>query len=89
MIDEKKEIDAAKLRIDTCLSTHAAETALLGGDWERNVPQLRKEIQQLAEAGITWPASAPAAPPAAAASADAAEDGADTTDQQAQGDMGT
>jgi lambda family phage portal protein len=58
MIDEKKEIDAAAARIDNFLSTHASETALLGGDWERNLPQLRKEREQLADGGFTWPAVA-------------------------------
>jgi lambda family phage portal protein len=54
MINEEVEIKAAKLRLDNRLSTHAAETALLGGDWERNLPQIRKEAAQLNDAGLSW-----------------------------------
>jgi lambda family phage portal protein len=55
MINEKEEVTAASLRIDNFLSTHATETALLGGDWEKNLPQLRKEAAQLNDAGLKWP----------------------------------
>lgn len=53
MIDEKKEVEAAKLRIDMGISTRSEETAqLTGGDWEKKHPQSVKEHNMRKEAGL-------------------------------------
>lgn len=52
-IDEKKEIDAAKGRLGSNLTTHEQETIELnGGDFETNAKQLGKEQRLIKEAGI-------------------------------------
>ena len=53
-IDPVKEADGAIKRINNGLSTRAKETAALGGDWDSNIRQLTKELQQLKNAGM-WP----------------------------------
>ena len=52
-IDPVKETQAAKLRIETGLSTRSNETAAIGGDWEANYRQLVKERRMLAEGGLS------------------------------------
>ncbi|MCF6147281.1 MAG: phage portal protein [Candidatus Kuenenia sp.] len=53
MIDETKEVDAAKGRINISMTTIAEETAALTGtDWESKLPQIRKERQILKELGF-------------------------------------
>lgn len=55
-IDEKKEVEAAILRIEHNLSTKADETAAInGGEYEANLRQRSREIA--AEAGMAAPAS--------------------------------
>ncbi len=52
-IDPGKEIGAAKERVALGVSTVEKETAeLTGGDFERNLPQIRKERRLLKEAGL-------------------------------------
>lgn len=53
-IDPLKEMSAAKERMNAGLTTHAQETATLGGDWERNVPQIKKEIAQIKDADLLY-----------------------------------
>ena len=53
MIDEEKEIKAAKMRVDIGVSTLAEETAqLTGGDFEKKHPQRAKEHAMRKEAGL-------------------------------------
>lgn len=53
MIDELKEVEAAKERISLTLTTHAEETSqLTGGDWESKVRQLGKERKLKESAGL-------------------------------------
>jgi lambda family phage portal protein len=53
MIDEKKEIEAAKMRVEMGVSTLAEETAqLTGGDWEKKHPQRVKEHTMRKSAGL-------------------------------------
>ena len=53
MIDETKEVQAAKDRINITMSSIAEETAsLTGTDWEKKLPQIRKERQILKELGF-------------------------------------
>jgi lambda family phage portal protein len=53
-IDPLKEVAAAKMRIETRLSTRERETAELnGGDFEMNVRQLSREQKLLEESGLT------------------------------------
>jgi len=52
-IDPNKEIDAAEKRVSLGVSTVEKETAeLTGGDFERNIPQIKKERRLLREAGL-------------------------------------
>ena len=52
-IDPVKEITAAEKRIALGISTVAEETAgITGGDFEKNIPQIRKERRLLKEAGL-------------------------------------
>lgn len=51
-IDPLKEINAAEKRMNVGLTTHAQETASLGGDWEKNVPQIKKEVAQIKDSGL-------------------------------------
>lgn len=75
-LDPLKEINAAKERMDTFLTTHEEECAAMpqgGSDWQAKVPQFIKEHQILKENGllpeptvrITETGNAPAAEPAA------------------------
>ncbi len=51
-IDPLKEAEAAVLQIQYALKTHEqVTTELSGGDWEKNVEQLKSENTKLAEAG--------------------------------------
>lgn len=53
MIDETKEVEAARERIALTISTHDEETAqLTGGDWEAKLPQLAKEKKMKQAAGL-------------------------------------
>lgn len=53
MIDEEKEIKAAKMRVEIGVSTLAEETAqLTGGDFEKKHPQRAKEHKMRKEAGL-------------------------------------
>ena len=62
-IDPVKEVEAAGKRLELRLSTVAEETAALtGGDFERNLPQMRKEQRMLKEAGLAPEPSAPKVP---------------------------
>ncbi len=63
-IDPAKDVDAAKARIDARLSTVDRETTLLtGGDYEKNLPRIRKEQKELAEiAKIAQSINPPAKP---------------------------
>ncbi|MDA8122254.1 MAG: phage portal protein [Deltaproteobacteria bacterium] len=52
-IDELKEINASKLRIEEGISTLDDETAAItGGDFERNIVQIKKERKLLKDAGL-------------------------------------
>lgn len=51
-IDPVKEVNAAKERLGLTLTTRAQETATLGGDWDMNIKQTKKERKQLQDAGI-------------------------------------
>lgn len=51
-VDPVKEISAAEKRIGLNLTTRAQETAAIGGDWDANISQIRKERQQMIDAGI-------------------------------------
>jgi lambda family phage portal protein len=52
-LDPKKEIDAAKARVDLRISTRSEECArLTGGDWEAKMPQIIKEEKLLREHGL-------------------------------------
>jgi lambda family phage portal protein len=54
-IDPQKDGDAAVVRMENYLSTLDEETALLGGDAERNLPRILKERKLLMEAGLWQP----------------------------------
>jgi lambda family phage portal protein len=61
-IDPEKEIGAAEKRINVGVSTVERETVeLTGGDFERNVAQIKKERRMLKDAGLT-PETKPTAP---------------------------
>ena len=60
MIDEMKEINAAKERIALGVTTHAEETSqLVGGDWDSKVARLQAENIKKAKAFPTPPSPAP------------------------------
>src|SRR4030065_1285135 len=62
-IDPNKEIDAAEKRVSLGVSTVEKETAeLTGGDFERNIPQIKKERRLLKEAGLLTAEAKPPAP---------------------------
>lgn len=64
-LDPVKDINAAILRMDSCVSTLQKEAALHdGGDWKANIAQRGRERAALQAAGATAPPPAPA--PAAA-----------------------
>jgi lambda family phage portal protein len=53
MIDETKEVDAARMRVELGISTLAEETsAITGGDWEAKHRQRAKEARMRREAGL-------------------------------------
>lgn len=59
-IDEKKEVDAARERVDMGVTTLSEETAALtGGDWEQKHPQRAKEVAMRREAGLEPPQKDP------------------------------
>ncbi|MCX5875303.1 MAG: phage portal protein [Deltaproteobacteria bacterium] len=66
-LDPKKEIDAAKARVELGISTRSEECArLTGGDWEAKQPQIEKEVTFMRKIGPTverFPATVPAPPP--------------------------
>ncbi len=51
-IDPVKEASAAGKRLELGLSTRAQETSAIGGDWDANVAQIKKERKQMIDAGI-------------------------------------
>jgi lambda family phage portal protein len=51
-IDPLKETKAAENRMAIGLSTHAQETASLGGDWETNIKAITREVSQIKESGL-------------------------------------
>jgi lambda family phage portal protein len=52
-LDPVKEIEAAKRRIELRISTRTEERSrLIGGDWERAVPQMEREDNLLKEKGL-------------------------------------
>lgn len=52
-VDPVKEVEAAALRVNNGFSTREKETQeLTGGDWDRNIAQLKQENILLKEAGI-------------------------------------
>lgn len=53
-LDPLKEVNAAEKRINIGISTIADETASsTGGDFDQNIPQIKKERRMLKEAGLT------------------------------------
>jgi len=53
LLDPKKEVDAAVIRIQNSFSTAERETAeLTGGDWEQNVRRRAYEAETLREYGL-------------------------------------
>jgi lambda family phage portal protein len=52
-IDPVKEVSAAEKRLNLSLSTHAQETSAIGGDWDANIKQIKKERSQMEAAGIS------------------------------------
>ncbi len=63
-IDELKEINAAGKRIALGVSTGAQETAEInGGDFDKNVNRLKREIQIKKDAGMGSESKTPAGPP--------------------------
>lgn len=56
-IDPAKDIAAARDRLSLGISTLDEETTLItGGDMEKNIPQLKREIELLNQAGVIHPA---------------------------------
>jgi lambda family phage portal protein len=53
-IDEKKETEAAQMRIDSGFSTIEAEAARLGGDWRQIMRQRAREEKVAKEYGLTF-----------------------------------
>jgi lambda family phage portal protein len=51
-IDPIRETQAAIMKIDNGLSTLAKETAEIGGDFEKNYPRIKKEMEMKRAAGI-------------------------------------
>jgi lambda family phage portal protein len=52
-IDEKKEVEAAKLRIDSGFSTYAEVTSEInGGDHRQNVARIKREKETMRQAGM-------------------------------------
>jgi lambda family phage portal protein len=67
-IDPSKDIDSAQKRIDLGISTLDEETALItGGDFEKNLPRIRKERKIMQEIGLWTPAQSKNAVPVAPA----------------------
>lgn len=55
-IDEKKEIEAAEKRMALGISTASQETAEInGGNWKKNISQIKKENTLRQEAGLSIP----------------------------------
>lgn len=77
-LDPVKETNAAGKRLELRISTISKETAALGGDWDRNFPQIRKETEQLRSIGLTPPAEGPKP----AAQPETPPDSKDTEDQK-------
>lgn len=62
-IDEKKEIEAAKLRIELGVSTHAEVTSEInGGDFDKNIKRLARENEAKKDAGFGVEPEQPATP---------------------------
>jgi lambda family phage portal protein len=51
-INPAQEAVAIEKRLETGITTHAQETAAYGGDWDQNIKQIKKERQQMIDAGI-------------------------------------
>ncbi len=56
-IDPQKDVDSAQKRVELGISTLDEETALItGGDFEKNLPRIRKERKIMQEIGLWSPA---------------------------------
>ena len=65
-LDPKKEIEAAKSRVELRISTRSEECArLTGGDWEAKMPQIIKEEKLLRKNGLLLEPPAANTPPPA------------------------
>ncbi|MHB8109773.1 MAG: phage portal protein [Syntrophorhabdaceae bacterium] len=62
-IDPVKEVSAAEKRLSLSLTTRAQETASLGGDFDLNIKQIKKERGQMQDAGINPDIGPNAVPP--------------------------
>jgi lambda family phage portal protein len=51
-IDPVRDVEAAEKRLSLGLTTRAHETSALGGDWDANVSQIKKERKQMLEIGL-------------------------------------
>jgi lambda family phage portal protein len=59
-LDPVKEANGAILRMGATLTSHEQETAAMtGGNWERQLAQVKKERRMLQEAGIPVPGATP------------------------------
>lgn len=52
-VDPKKEADAQKVRLESNTTTLAAEYAKQGKDWQRELKQIAREQQEMADLGLT------------------------------------
>jgi len=51
-INPAQEASAIEKRLETGITTRSQETAAYGGDWDANVKQIKKERQQMIDAGM-------------------------------------
>jgi capsid protein len=58
-VDPVKEASAQKTRLDSHTTTLAAEYAKQGKDWEAELRQRARELELIAELGMTAPAPTP------------------------------
>ena len=89
MIDETKEVDAARMKVELGISTRAdAAAELNGSDFESNVSQLKKEKDMLTQAGL-MPTVTPwgTAPTSPAPGGDSPKNNPDQQDQADQPDQ--
>ena len=88
-IDPVKEISAAEKRIFLGVSSVTEETAAItGGDFERNIPLIKKERRLLIEAGLSGPTpkALPAGPANEAGAPSKQDETQDTQDQPEKGE---